>query len=81
MTNTGDAGPNQKWLRGLADIEDSCRSVSVGGMAADLGLLSPVQAKSQRVFGRLIAFVRRAKGLSVEQLADQAGVRWAGRLW
>ena len=74
MTKTHTTTPGQKWLRELANFEDSCRSVSVGGMAADLGLLSPVQAKAQRVFGRLITFARRAKRLSVEQLADQADV-------
>lgn len=37
-----NAGPSAKWLREKAKIEDSCRSVSVGGMAADLGMIPPV---------------------------------------
>jgi hypothetical protein len=29
-------GPSHGWLLKMADAEDSCRSVSVGGMATDL---------------------------------------------
>ena len=28
--------PDREWLLKMADAEDACRSVSVGGMAADL---------------------------------------------
>lgn len=31
-------GPNRKWLERMADAEDEAGSVSVGGMAADLGM-------------------------------------------
>ncbi|MBL9080883.1 MAG: helix-turn-helix transcriptional regulator [Planctomycetales bacterium] len=58
----------------MADGEDAVQSTSVGGMAANLGVLPPVAAESQRVFGRLIEFARRARGLSVEQLATHADV-------
>lgn len=71
MKNTG---PRPEWLREMADFEDSCRSISVGGMAADLGMLGAPPAESHGVFGRLIEFARRSKGLSVEQLAEQADV-------
>lgn len=30
--------PDPEWLRRMADAEDACGSVSVGGLAADLGL-------------------------------------------
>lgn len=29
---------DEKWIRRMADAEDRCPSVSVGGLAADLGL-------------------------------------------
>ncbi|MHB1033037.1 MAG: helix-turn-helix domain-containing protein [Pirellulales bacterium] len=71
---TKNTGPRSHWLREMAGFEDSCRAVSVGGMAADLGMLPPVSAESHGVFGRLIEYARRSKGLSVEQLAQQADV-------
>lgn len=69
-----NTGPSQEWLREMAEFEDSCRSVSVGGMAADLGMLPLVPDEAHRVFGRLIEFARRTKGLSLEQLAEQADI-------
>ena len=70
-----NAGPNHEWLLKMADVENSCPSISVGGMAADLlGTQPAATPEPQRVFGRLIEFARRAKGLSVEQLAQQADV-------
>jgi transcriptional regulator with XRE-family HTH domain len=66
--------PRPEWLRQMAEFEDSCRSISVGGMAADLGMLPPIPDESHRVFGRLIEFARRARGVSIEQLAQQADV-------
>ena len=73
-TMNANTGPRPEWLLEMADIEDSCRSVSVGGMAADLGMLPPVPADSHRVFGRLVEFARHTKQLSVEQLAAQADI-------
>ena len=35
------------WLRKMAEIEDSCESISVGGMLARRGLISPVDGESQ----------------------------------
>jgi transcriptional regulator with XRE-family HTH domain len=69
-----EARPNREWLLKMADIEDTCRCVAVGGMAADLSLIEQVDSLSQIVFGRLIEFARRARGLSVEQLANRADV-------
>jgi transcriptional regulator with XRE-family HTH domain len=69
--------PRRDWLLEMADVEGTVRSTSVGGMAADLGLLPLIPADSKRVFGRLLEFARRARGLSVEQLAEQANVDFA----
>ncbi|MGM0491284.1 MAG: helix-turn-helix domain-containing protein [Planctomycetota bacterium] len=66
--------PSRQWLLEMADIEDTCRSVAVGGMAADLSLVEQGESRSQKVFGRLIEFARRARGLSLEELATQADV-------
>lgn len=33
--------PSREWLKRMADAEDECTSTSVGGMAADTGMLSP----------------------------------------
>lgn len=68
------SGPNRAWLTRMAEIEDSTESVSVGGMASDLGLVDATVSEHPRVFGRLIEFARRAKGLTVECLAESADV-------
>ena len=73
QTDTGRA-PNRGWLREMAAVEDSCVSVAAGGMAADFGMVHPAAAEPQRIFGRLIEYARRAKGLSVEKLAEEAEV-------
>ena len=74
MTNNKTNGPAREWLLKMAEFEDSCRSFSAGGMAADMGLLPPAQCEPHRVFGRLIEFARRKKSLSLEQLAERAQV-------
>jgi transcriptional regulator with XRE-family HTH domain len=65
-------GPGSEWIRALADAEDRCQSVTVGGLAHDLGMLQGPEPL--RVLGRLIEFARRAKGLSLEDLARSADV-------
>ena len=41
MTNTPhNTGPSLTWLLWAADAEDACRSISVGGLVADLGMLT-----------------------------------------
>jgi len=67
-------GPSREWLLRMADVEDSCPSVSVGGMACDLDLLAPPNSNGQRIFGRLVEFARRQLGMSVEQLANEADI-------
>ena len=74
MTKINSVGPNRNWLREMSAVEDSCPSVAAGGMAADFGMVHPAAVEPQRVFGRLIEYARRAKGLSVEKLAEQAQV-------
>jgi DNA-binding XRE family transcriptional regulator len=61
-------------MQELAELEDACPSVSVGGMACDLDLLPPVAGEAQHIFGRLIELARRKKSLTVEQLAQQANI-------
>lgn len=68
------AGPSREWLRQIADVEDACPSVSVGGLASDFNLLTAIPGESQRVFGRLIEFARRKNSLTVEQLAAKADI-------
>jgi transcriptional regulator with XRE-family HTH domain len=74
MNNTKETGPDRELLQRLGEFEDACCSISVGGMAADLGMLSSAHGDAQRVFARLIELARRKKSLSVEQLAEQANV-------
>jgi hypothetical protein len=38
-------GPSREWLEKAAEAEDQCRSVSVGGLAADLGLIDAAGAR------------------------------------
>ena len=67
-------GPPREWLLQAAEIEDSCRSLSTGGLASDLGMLSSSPSSIQLVFGRLIEYARRRQGLTVESLAEKADV-------
>jgi HTH-type transcriptional regulator, competence development regulator len=69
-----EPGPPREWLKRAGEIEDHCRSLSVGGLASDLGMLRAGTADVQPVFGRLIEYARRKRGLSVEDLAEQAEV-------
>lgn len=78
MTNMNHRPPaSREWLRRMADAEDRCESVSVGGLAHDLGLLgSPtaVPHVTRSALAKLIEFSRRRLGLSPEQLADKADI-------
>jgi transcriptional regulator with XRE-family HTH domain len=68
------ARPPRAWLERAGEIEDKSRSLSVGGLASDFGMLRSAISDVQPVFGRLIEYARRKHGLSVEKLAEQAGV-------
>lgn len=70
-----DGRPSREWLQRMADAEDRCESVSVGGLATDFGMIEAgVSSEAPRVFGRLVEFARRARGLSIEELAKSADV-------
>lgn len=71
---TNNNGPSREWLLKMSAGEDACQSTSVGGMAAELGVLPPVSVEPQWVFGRFIEYARRARGLTVEELAQRADV-------
>jgi transcriptional regulator with XRE-family HTH domain len=66
--------PNSDWLRRMADEEDRCVSVAVGGLAQELGMFEPAIGEVPHVFGRLIKLARRERGLTVEALANAANV-------
>lgn len=78
MSKSG--GPSRGWLLKAAGVEDACRFVSVGGLAADLGMLSSGASSIKPAFGRLIEFARRNQGLTVEKLAERADVDLAAIL-
>ncbi|HMO83983.1 MAG TPA: helix-turn-helix transcriptional regulator [Lacipirellulaceae bacterium] len=65
---------NEAWLRRMADLEDQHPSVSVGGLAADLGILAIPGQSPVGAFGRFVEFARRKQRLSVEDLATNLGV-------
>lgn len=66
--------PNPEWLRRMADAEDRCASVAAGGLVQHLGMLPGTTVEPLRVFGRFLEFARRAKGMTVEELATAADV-------
>ena len=68
------SGPSRDWLIRMSKVEELCPSVSVGGLACDLGLLDAPATDLHGFFGRLIGLARRGKSLSVEQLAEKADV-------
>lgn len=66
--------PDRDWTRRMADAEDRCTGVLAGGLASDVGLLRSGDQMSPRVFGQLIEFARRSRGLTPEQLASNADI-------
>jgi HTH-type transcriptional regulator, competence development regulator len=75
MKETKDTGfPGAEWLRRMADAEDQCESISVGGLAQELGVMPTAVPETPKVFGRFIEFARRERGLTVEALAQTANV-------
>jgi transcriptional regulator with XRE-family HTH domain len=77
MEKMKNAFPNPEWLSRMADAEDRCPSVAVGGLAQELGMLHSSTGEAPKVFGRLIEYARRARGLTVEALATSANVELA----
>lgn len=79
MTKTNTGYPaDRDWLRHMAEAEDRCESVSVGGLAHDLGLLtSPtaaVPSVTRSALAKLIELARRSIGLSPEELSKRADI-------
>ena len=65
---------NRDWLLKMANLEDSVQSISAGGMAEGLGMLTKPEASYPRVLSRLIELARRKLGYTVEKLAEDARV-------
>jgi hypothetical protein len=51
--------PSRRWLQAMGDLEDSCPTISVGGLASDCDMLPAGSPDAGKVFGRLIEFTRR----------------------
>ena len=66
--------PSEAWLRRVADEEDQCQSISVGGLVTRLGMYPVADEAKPMVFGELVNLIRRKAGLSIEQLALLAKV-------
>ena len=79
MTAEGkqDVSPSRNWLRLIAEAEDQYGPVAAAGLAADLGMLGAEPPERSHVFSRLIQFARRARGLTLEDLAVRAQVNVA----
>ena len=68
-----------EWLRRMADIEDRCESVSVGGLAVDVGFYESGAAPSteilaREVLGKLIELTRRNLRLTLDKFAERADI-------
>lgn len=79
MTNrTQDNKPmDSEWFRRMAEFESTCESISVGGLAHDLGMLKSLtesQSLKQTALGKLIELARRSAGLGIEDLAKRADI-------
>lgn len=79
MTSINTGKPvDREWLQRMAEAEDRCESVSVGGLAHELGNLRSGQTETKPVtqlaFGKLVELSRRKLGLNREQLARQADI-------
>lgn len=73
---------DREWLRRMADAEERCESISVGGLAADLGeLRKPAQGlvgvesvSSVVALAKLVELWRRQHRLTVEDFAKRANL-------
>ena len=65
---------NRERLLRLADVEEECGSIAVGGLASDLGMFEAGEALQLPVFGRLVEFLRREHGWTIEKLAEETDV-------
>jgi hypothetical protein len=67
-------GPPRDWLRKAAEIEASCCSTSVGGLASDLGLLSSGASSVKPVFG----LIQHVTPIDDEREHVEAADCWCG---
>lgn len=83
MSTTNAPKPiDREWLRRMADAEEGCASISVGGLAADLGMVrrpdrtaGGVEAVSAAVaLSKLVQLWRRKNRMDVSQFARHANL-------
>jgi transcriptional regulator with XRE-family HTH domain len=68
-----------EWLRRMAEFEDRCESLSVGGLAVDAGIYraacaQPIESIARDALGKLITFTRRQLRLTAEKFAEKADI-------
>lgn len=68
-----------EWLRRMAELEDRCESVTVGGLAVDAGLYrAPAEPVTECIardaLAKLVEFTRRDLGLSAMKFAERADI-------
>ena len=72
--NVTYGSPGRDWMRRAAEMEDRCESVTVGGLASDLGMLGSEADEPPKVLGRLVEWRRLELGMTEEQLAERTGL-------
>ena len=72
---------DREWLKRMADAEEQCPSVAVGGLAVDLGLIDQARepmglaaVNAATAIARLVELWRRQQGLTVEIFAARANL-------
>jgi transcriptional regulator with XRE-family HTH domain len=68
-----------EWMRRMAALEDRNESVSVGGLAVDVGIYRAAAATDAESIGRealakLVEFTRRKLGLTASKFAEQTDI-------
>mgnify|MGYP001370496786 CR=1 FL=1 len=69
--------PGRDWMRRAAEMEDRHESVTVGGLASELGMLRSDDDERPKVLGRLVEWRRLELGMTEQQLADRTGLNVA----
>lgn len=73
---------DREWLKRMGEAEDSCESISVGGLASKLGMLEAQEtshpigchALDAAFFGELVKYWRMMQQVSIEDFAVRAGL-------
>lgn len=71
---TAYGSPGRDWMRRAAENEDRHGSVTVGGLASDLGMLEYAEEARPPVLGRLVEWRRLDLRLTEEELAHRSGL-------